>query len=341
MIIQELKRGLIKYGCIVVLIIGCIIQYMMLYKVDEITRVYYDNSQTVIQRQLYEKYGGEFNDEKYNEYVKEFSYYRKISATNADIYREFTSGKIDYETYLDKARNANEASDNISAYAKLMPNIDYVRKDMDNRQLVEQKGYIMLITGGLQTVLLIILLYSYYVIYADDVGDRVNALFRTTANGRTKRVIAKISSAVIITIFEVFVFTLTEYFFVSKWHIITEFDAPLQSLMEFSKYSGNMKLWNCVLLSRLCIVLEAVLIGILVYFVAEMCRNKYPAIMFCLLTLLVKNIYGCNFIRNLLNGRIYIILVAELIMILIMIPVLLVRNRENTKLHYMEDYNVN
>ena len=54
MIIQELKRGLIKYGCIVVLIIGCIIQYMMLYKVDEITRVYYDKANPRTEIWIYE-----------------------------------------------------------------------------------------------------------------------------------------------------------------------------------------------------------------------------------------------------------------------------------------------
>lgn len=230
---------------------------------------------------------------------------------NRDIYESYISrwqGKLDEkigleieEEYERVSHDTGEGIHCKPAFLKIYDQFYYVKEDMQNRYLMDERGWNTILTHDDLNILLILSLLALAVpIFCGEYSCEMDKILRSCRNGREPLARTKLIAAAILAAGVTLAFSIAQVL-ILQWKVgLSGAGYPLQSLQFFEQSPYTLSIGQAYFLVLLCRMAGAVWFVWLVAQISLMVKNMISTF-FCGLTVaLLPHLFGTQFLKYVL-----------------------------------------
>lgn len=267
MIWSEVKKVMVVYKGIVLIILGVIVTCLM-WNISKSS----DSKKIAI----FGQYEGKFNEDdviKLNERYLEYS-----QDDFFDVMQKYYNGEIDTEEYFEEIAKGNDNSYMAAIYGQIIELAEYARINPDKRYIVYQDGWRSLLTSEKVWIPSILLLFFALILFCGDTQNSVETIINVTARGGRRVLAYRMLTYVILVCLVVGTNQLANFIICYKKSGLSGFGFPVQSLIYFGDSSVNCSLIQAYIIKSILMIVTYIFVGSVVAASVSLFGNKYLTI---------------------------------------------------------------
>lgn len=279
----ELKNLLIKrHGAILIIVFLLVkgVLFFYNYQCEEAMFSFVFTPDTAAYEKYTDMYEGALTEADVQNIKKLVDYTSNASSAMGNAYVEYVNGESCYEDYCRAVNKFSQLSaEHKKGMQQLGEQVDYIEQDLDNRWLLDTRGWICLLRNqSLDVVLVMLILLVSAQTFCNDYSSDMDELLLTTCKGRKILARNKFLTTVSLCGLVSVLFSTLEYIVIFIRQGLPCPNAPIQSIEAFSDSTTGFTLIGAFVFAALLKALGSILFSTIVLALSVILRRPLPVI---------------------------------------------------------------
>lgn len=307
MLYSELKKGLLNFHTIVIILLALVLAIFIAY-----LPIKYYNSDNQKTEKYYKEYinrlEGKISKEKADYVVKEKKFIEDTISNEENMLTSYNDNKInsrDYQKYLDDDFYANEHSSAIDKIYQQYERINKQKKKGIQLFFVYDTYWNYFFDMKVITVIqMLLVIFIILDLSHKEYTSGMKLMTDTYYNGRVKLVNTKIAGSIICSCTISVLFSVAQIIFYFATYDMPGKSAPIQSISKFENFPVKMSIMTFVILICVIRIVTLGILGMVVYLISFIFKNSMVAYIICGGIVILPMLFA-NISKAVLNISIY------------------------------------